>query len=232
MPGLRAALTFNAGNPISTTSSLMIGGSYPPFETFWRQPYQSVSQVPNHFPDDTTHIMMLTPSLLLDTKYVDAKLAVQGFDVNTNANSEDDDHIRGYNGRGSLRLKLFDGVVIPFANAAYTRNDTLFANDLTRRAPERYQAVNLGGGVDIDVARRFKCVYDCADGFGLQYQQVQFQTGDGLVTTNRYANLGGTFWIVPNVSLGARLAYWSTKQENSALTNEISTILALRFIMN
>jgi len=58
----------------------MIGGSYPPFETFWRQPYQSVSQVLNHFPDDTTHIMMLTPSLLLDTKYVDAKLAVQGFD--------------------------------------------------------------------------------------------------------------------------------------------------------
>jgi hypothetical protein len=232
VPGLRAALTFNAGNPISTTSSLMIGGSYPPFESFYIQPYQSVSQVPNHFPDDTSHIMMLTPSLLLDTKYVDAKLAVQGFDVNTNTNKEDDDHIRGYNGRGSLRLKLLDGVIVPFASAAYTRNDTLVANDLAKRSPDRYQAVNLGGGVDFDVARRFKCVYDCADGFGIQYQQVQFQTGDGLVTTNRYANVGATYWIVPNVSLGARLAYWSTKQEQSALTNEISTILALRFIMN
>src|SRR5689334_7975812 len=30
VPGLRAALTFNAGNPVSTTSSFMIGGSYPP----------------------------------------------------------------------------------------------------------------------------------------------------------------------------------------------------------
>jgi hypothetical protein len=58
------------------------------------------------------------------------------------------------------------------------------------------------------------------------------QIGEGLVTTNRYANLGATFWIAPNVSLGARLAYWSTKQEGSALTNEISALTALRFIMN
>jgi hypothetical protein len=176
--------------------------------------------------------MMLTPSLLLDTKYIDAKLAVQGFDVNTNTNKEDDDHIRGYNGRGTVRAKLFDGVLGPFASAAYTRNDTLLATDLSKRASERYQAVNLGGGVDVDVARRFKCVYDCADGFGVQYQQVQYQTGDNLVTTNRYVNVGATYWIVPNVSLGARFAYWSTKQERSALTNEISSILALRFIMN
>ncbi|MDB4935199.1 MAG: hypothetical protein JWP87_2171, partial [Labilithrix sp.] len=233
VPGLRAALTFNAGNPVSTTGSLMIGGSYPPFERFYTQPYQSVAQVANHFPDDTFHIMMLTPALLLDTKYVDAKAAVQGFDVNTNTNKEDDDHIRGYNLRGTMRVKLFDGVLVPFANAAYTRNDTLVANDLGRRAAPRYQAVNLGGGIDFDVARRFKCAYDCADGFGIQYQQVQFQTGlEGLVTTNRYANLGATYWIVPNVSLGARLAYWSTKQEHSALTDEKSVIVALRFIMN
>jgi hypothetical protein len=233
VPGLRAALTFNAGNPVSTTSSLMIGGSYPPFERFYTQPYQSVAQVANHFPDDTFHIMMLTPALLLDTKYVDAKAAVQGFDVNTNTGKEDDDHIRGYNLRGSVRVKLFDGVVVPFVNAAYTRNDTLVANDLAKRAPQRYQARNLGGGIDFDVARRFKCAYDCADGFGIQYQQVQFQTGlEGLVTTNHYANIGFTYWIVPNVSLGVRVAYWSTKQEHSALTDEKTGIVALRFIMN
>lgn len=232
VPGLRAAVTFNAGNPIATTSSLMIGGAYPPFERFYTQPYQSVSQVPNHFPDDTFHIMVLAPSLLLDTKYVDARAEVQGFDVNTNTNKEDDDHIRGYNARGTVKVKLFDGVLVPFASAAYTRNDTLVVADLSKRAADRYQAVNLGGGVDIDVARRFKCVYDCADGFGVQYQQVQYQIGEGLVTTNRYGNVGGTFWIAPNVSLGARAAYWSTKQEGSALTNELSFLTALRFIMN
>ena len=239
VPGLRAALTFNAGNPVSTTSSLMVGGSYPPFERFYTQPYQSVSQVPNHFPDDTSHIMMLSPSLLLDTKYVDARAEVQGFDVNTNTNKEDDDHIRGYNIRGSVRLKLLDGLLIPFANTSYNRNDTVLANDLGKRAAERYQAVNLGGGIDIDVARRFKCAYDCADGFGVQYQQVQFQIGEGLVTTNRYLNVGGTIWIAPNVSFGTRFAYSTTKHEGAAETGAnnpvfdyITMIGALRFIMN
>ncbi len=230
--GLRLALTFNAGNPISTTSSLLIGGSYPPFERFYTQPYQSVGQVANHFPDDTFHIMMFTPSVLIDTKVIDAKVAVQGFDVNTNTNSGSDDHIRGYNIRGTMRLKLLDGLLVPFLNGAYTRNDTLLANDLSKRAADRYQAVNLGAGLDVDVARRFQCAYDCADGFGIQYQQVQFQIGDGLVTTNRYANLGGTIWIAPNVSLGMRLAFWNTKQEQSAATGEKSGIVALRFIMN
>jgi len=229
--GLRAALTFNAGNPVATTSSLMIGGAYPPFERFYTQPYQAVNQGPNHFPDDTFHIMVLTPSLLVDTKYVDARLAVQGFDVNTNMNQENDDHIRGYNVRGSVRAKLLDGLLIPFVSGAYTRNDTLVANNLAQRAKERYQAVNVGGGIDVDVARRFRCNWDCADGFGVQYQNVQYQVGDFLVTTNHYLNVGGTFWIAPYASVGARFAYWSTAQEGSAETGDRSGILSLRFIM-
>jgi hypothetical protein len=230
--GLRAAITFNAGNPVSTTSSLMIGGSFPPFERFYTQPYQAVGRSSNNFPDDTFHIMVLTPSIIVDTKYIDARVAVQGFDVTTNTDKESQDHIHGYNARATVRLKLADGIVVPFANAAYTRNDTLVATDLSKRAPDRYQAVNLGAGVDIDVARRFQCVYDCADGFGIQYQQVQYVVGEGLVTTNRYANIGATFWIIPNVSLGARLAFWDTKQTGSAATGERSGIVALRFIMN
>lgn len=230
-PGLRLALTFNAGNPVSTTSSLMIGGAFPPFERFYTQPYQAVNQGPNHFPDDTFHIMVLTPSVLVDTKYVDARLAVQGFDVDTNTNSSSNDDIRGYNVRGTVRAKLLDGMLVPFASAAYTRNDTLVANDLAKRASERYQALNFGGGVDVDLARRFRCAWDCADGFGAQLQQVQFQIGDGLVTTNRYLNVGATWWIAPNVSLGGRFAFWLTQQEYSAATGERSGIVSLRFIM-
>lgn len=230
--GLRAAITFNAGNPVATTSSLMVGGSYPPFERFYTQPQQAVGRDPNHFPDDTFHMLVLTPSLMFDTKYIDGRFAVQGFDVTTNTDKASQDDIRGYNARGTIRLKLLDGLLVPFANAAYTRNDTLVPNDLGKRSADRYQAINLGGGIDIDVARRFQCAYDCADGFGMQYQQVQYVVGEGLVTTNRYANVGATFWIVPNVSLGARFAFWNTRQEGSAATGETSGILALRFIMN
>ena len=186
LPGLRAGLTLNAGNPVSTTSSLMIGGPFPPFERFYTQPYQAVNQGPNHFPDDTFHIMVLTPSVLFDSKIVHARFAVQGFHVDANTNRTDDDPIRGYNVRGSVRLELADGLLVPFASAAYTRNDTLVPNDLARRARERYHAVNVGAGLDVDLARRFRCAYDCADGFGVQVQQVQHQIGDGLVTTNRY----------------------------------------------
>lgn len=232
VPGVRAALTLNAGNPVSTTSSLMIGGAFSPFERFYTQPYQQVNQGPNHFPDDTFHIMVLSPSVLVDTTYVDARFEVQGFDVNTNMNREDDDHIRGYNVRGSVRAKIAGGAFMPFASVAYTRNDTLVPNDLATRAPERYHALNYGGGFDVGVSRRYRCAWDCADGFGVQYQQVQYQVGDQLVTTNNYANIGATYWLAPYASLGGRLAYWATKQEGSAQTGETSAIVSLRFIMN
>lgn len=231
IPGLRAGLTFNAANPVSSTSSLMVGGSFPPFERFYTQPYQAVNQGPNHFPDDTFHAMVLTPAVLVDTKMVDAKLAIQGFDIDTNMNTPDNDHIRGYNVRGNVRLKLADGLLVPFINGAYTRNDTLVANNLAKRASERYQAVNLGGGVDVDIQRRFKCSYDCADGLGAQYQQVQYQVGDGIVTTQRFVNVGATYWLAPNVSLGARFAMWMNEVEYTAAVGERSVIAALRFIM-
>ncbi|HEY8078930.1 MAG TPA: hypothetical protein VIF62_32585 [Labilithrix sp.] len=228
---LRIALTFNAGNPVSTTGSLLVGGTYPPFDRFYTQPYQSIAQAANKFPDDTFHLMMVTPALLLDTSIVDAKVAVQGFDIDTDMNHSSNDHIRGYNVRGTARLKLFDSMIVPFASAAYTRNDTLLASDLSKRAPDRYQAVDFAGGVDFDWARRFACPYDCADGVGVEYNQVQFQIGDGLVTTNRYLNIGATYWLTSHVSLGARFAAWQTEPQYSAATGERSGILALRFVM-
>ena len=246
VPGLRAGLAFNAGNPVSNTASLMIGGSFPPFERFYTQPYQQVNQSANHFPDDTFHSIVLTPSVLADTKHFDARAAVQMFDVNTNTNSKDDEHIRGYNLRGTARVKLLDRMVVPFAGFAYTRNDTLVPTNTALRAPDRYHAVNLGGGVDLNLQRRYRCSHDCADGFGAQYQQVQFQIGEGLVTTQRYVNVGGTYWLAPNVSLGLRFAMWTQEAEQPVTAagvaagqtkpevhtqGEKSVIAALRFIM-
>jgi hypothetical protein len=230
-PGLKLGLTFNAGNPVSTTASLMIGGSFPPFERFYTQPYQAVNQGPNHFPDDTFHIMIITPAVMLDTKYIDAKLALQRFDVNTNMNRQDDAHILGYNLRGTARLKLLDGMVVPFASGAFTQNDTMKPNDLATRAAERYRAIDIGGGADVNYARRYKCSYDCADGIGVQYQNVQYQVGEGIVTTNRYLNVGTTYWLAPNVALGARFAMWFTEVAGQASVGERSGIVALRFVM-
>lgn len=246
LPPLRLGLTLNAGNPVSTTSSLLIGGAYPPFDRFYTQPYQQVNQSANHFPDDTFHSIVVTPSLLVDTKYVDTRLAVQRFDVNPNTGSADEAHILGYNLRGTARVKLFDSMIVPFLSGAYTRNDTLIATDLSKRAADRYVAVNVGGGVDVAVMRRYKCSHDCADGFGAQYQQVQFQIGDGLVTTQRYVNLGATVWLAPVVSAGLRFAWWRSSAEQPitadalrlgqttpsiAANGERSFLATLRFVM-
>lgn len=246
VPGLRAALTFNAGNPVSSTASLLVGGGYPPHERFYTQPYVAVGQSANNFPDDTFHSMVVTPSVLVDTKYVDVRVAVQGFDIDPNMASNTNDDIRGYNVRGTVRAKLFDGLLVPFASTAYTKNDTLVQTNLAQRAKDRYQAVNAGGGIDVDLARRYRCSHDCADGFGVQYQQVQYQIGEGLVTTERYVNVGATYWLAPNVSVGVRYAQWTQEAEQPiaaaavaagktlpdiVTSGERSGIVSLRFVM-
>jgi hypothetical protein len=235
--GLRLGLTFNAGNPVSTTSTLAVGGTFPPFERLYTQPYQAVGQVPNNFPDDTFHAMVLTPSVLLDSRYVDARVAFQGYDIDTNMTKGTNDHVRGFNLRGTARAKLLDNALTPFVSAAYTVNDTLVPTDLGKRADDRYKAVNLGGGVDYNVRRRFKCAHDCADGVGAQYQQVQFQTGDAYVTTFRYVNVGASYWLLPNVAVGARFAYWvqqQTGQGGAKVVEDVgerSVIVGLRGVL-
>lgn len=243
---LRFGFVFNAGNPVSTTASLLVGGGYPPYDRFYTQPYVAVGQSANNFPDDTFHEMVATPSVLVDTKHFDFRLAFQMFDIDPNMASNTNDDIRGYNLRGTARAKLFDDHIVPFASAAYTHNDTLIQTNVAKRSPDSYQAVNFGGGVDLNLARRFRCSYDCADGLGGQYQQVQYQIGDGLVTTERYLNIGATYWLTPHVSLGGRFAmameeaeqpitqadFNSGKRSPSIFTSgERSAIASLRFVM-
>lgn len=230
-PKLRLGLAVNSGNPVATTSTLAVGGTFPPFERLYTQAYQAVNQGPNHFPDDTFHAIVVTPSVLYASEIVDVKIAAQGFDINTNTTKAGDDHVRGYNLRGTGRLKLVNGLVVPFASGAYTRNDTLEPNNLERRSPDRYQAIDLGGGVDVNVSRRFAENHDAADGFGVQFQNVQFQVGNGLVTTLRYANLGGSYWLTPHVALGARASLWVQQQKGAQDVGERNVIVGLRAII-
>ena len=90
--------------------------------------------------------------------------------------------------------------------------------------------MNLGGGVDVDVARRFKCVYDCADGFGVQYQQVQFQIGDGPRHDEPLRQRRRD--VLDRAQRLARraLSLWVRQQKGAPMTGERSIILALRAI--
>lgn len=229
--GLRIGFAFNAGNPVSNTATLMIGGTFPPFERLFTQAYQAVNQGPNHFPDDTFHSMIFTPSVLFDSKYVDAKVALQAFTVDTNTTSTKNDPVRGYNARGTVRAKLLDGMIVPYLNAATTRNDTVVPTAVSTRSKDRYQAIVLGGGLDLNLARRHACKHDCADGIGLQFEQVQFQVGDGVVTSLRYANVGATIWALPYLAVGARFAWWQQTQKGIDDTGERTVTLGLRAVL-
>lgn len=210
--GFRLGLTLNAANPVSTTGSLVVGGTYPPFERFYLVPYQAVNQGPNHAPDDTFHIMILTPSVLYSNGRFEAHAAFQGYVVNTDTTRADDFPIRGFNLRGGARVQLLDGKVQPFVNAAWDRNDMLDPNNLRLRLEGQfYESISFGGGVDFN--------YSGQNGVGVQYMRIQLRQGAGVVTSLHYVNLGTTYWLTSNVSLGARLAF-SQKHEHRAGTSD------------
>ena len=230
-PGVRLGLTLNGGNPVSTTGSLMVGGIFPPFDRFYIQPYQSIGKGPNHFPDDTFHIMMATPSALVSVGPMDLRFALQGFVVNTDMTKGADDPIRGVNLRGALRLRLLDGALVPFANVALVRNDTVSPTDVSQITGDKYTGLTTGAGVDVNLGTRFRCPWTCADGLGAQYVLVQYRTGSGPTSRLHYANLGATVWASSRLSFGARVALALAVQPDVPTTGELAGFLTTRFLL-
>jgi len=210
-PGLRLGLTANAGNPVSMTGSLPIGGAFTPFERFYIQPYQAVNQGPNHYPDDTFQMYLLAPSVIWSVGPVEVKAEVQGYQVDTNTTSASDWFIYGFNARTSARAKLLDGRLQGFVNLAFDRND-VFDQATARLAPDKYISFCSGIGADFN--------YSGKNGVGAQYARIQFRQGGGFITVLQYANLGTTYWLTPNVALGARLAYAVRQELGSGLPDQ------------
>jgi len=226
--GLRVGLTFTAGNPVATTASLQVGGSFPPFDRFYLQPYQAVKQNPNNYPDDTFHIMLLAPSLLYTSSVFDAQAEFQGFVVDTNTSRRDDDNIRGYNLRANARLKLLDDTIAPFANVALERNDTVLPTDSTKLAVDKYTGLTWGAGVDVNYAHPYA---GRRNGIGAQYDRVQYQVGSGNITNLHYVNVGTTYWLNDRTALGARVAVWLRNDVGVHDEGEKSLLLTIRILL-
>ena len=227
---LRVGIAFNAGNPVSSTSSLLVGGAFPPFDRFYSQPYQAIGKGPNHYPDDTFHMMVLTPSILYDGPVLQVHGAFQRFVVDTDTTKTDDENIQGYNVRGNVRLRLLDGMIAPFGNVSFARNDTVQATNVSKLAPEKYKAITAGGGVDFNVMRPFEGS-TVAHGLGAQFEQVQYQVGNGNVTKLTYVNIGATYWLTPQLALGARFSLWRQRQVDLPDTGERAAFVTLRAVL-
>ncbi len=229
--GLRVGLAFTAGNPVSNTGTLMVGGTYPPFARVYEQPYQYIGKSANNFPDDSFHMMMLSPSVLYTSPMFDAKAAFQGAVIDTDTTKTDDQNIKAFNLRANARLKLMKEMLVPFFNVAYTKNDTVDPKNVARLSTDKYTGIVMGGGVDVNYDHPFVCSYGCANGVGIQYTQVQYQVGGGAVTRLHYLNLGTSYWVTDHVAIGARLAAWISVQPGPPDEGERSALVTLRFIM-
>lgn len=227
LPGLRLGLAANAGNPTSTSSVLAIGGSFPPYDRIFFQAAQRTRQDLNGYPDDQFHAYVLTPSVLYNHKYFEARSAAQMFTIDPNANDDVARSIRGYNVRANLRAHLFDDAISPFVNFSLDRNDVVDPANVTKLSADKYTGLAKGFGVDFNYQKRF----GNSNGIGVQYVDNQFKVGDGPLTTNRYFNVGTTYWLGKHVAAGARFALWSSEQKGQNANGERSVLLTLRLVL-
>jgi hypothetical protein len=213
LPGFRLGMTFNAGNPTSTSAVIAFGGSYPPYNTIFTEASQSTLNNASAYPSDQFQAYVFTPSAMYKNKYLEAKAAFQYFLINPEALNGTSPILRGYNCRASGALHLWDNYVMPFVNFNYGENDTVVGpgNGLNEISPDRYTAIGIGGGIDINYQKRFGNY----NGFGFQVVQDESRVGvDGIIARNRYYNVGTTYWLAPMVSVGLRYAEYTNEQLN------------------
>jgi hypothetical protein len=201
IPGLQPGITINAANPTSTTASLVVGGTFPPFSRFYFAPHQQVGRDASKFPADEYHIVVVTPSVIYQRELVEAQGAIQFFRVNTNTSTDMDQPIDGFNMRIGAALHLLDDRVHPFANVSVVQNEVVDPNDGMRLSGEIFRGITASGGVDWNYLRK--------NGVGLQYALVRDQQGEATKTTQHFINLGTTWWVNDFVSLGARFGIYS-----------------------
>ena len=205
-PGLRAGLTFHSTNPTGITGTMLTGGELFPYD---RPFYLAAAQVGrNEFmqPDQNLHIYFATPSIEYEDDFFEFRSAAQGYVLDTQMSTNEDERIRGYNLRASARLKLLDGQLAPFLNASRNENELLDPQDATIKLADTYEAYTVSGGADLHYSDRA--------GVGAQVAYLRQRHGDGRTRQEIYLNLGHTLWIEDGVSLGLRYAAFMRGESN------------------
>lgn len=194
--GLHVGATVNAGNPTSTTGTVMIGGTFPPFARFYEVPWSHVGRDARGFPLDSMHVLLVAPHLAWESPYLRAQAAVQVFVANTDTNSFGDENLTGYNIRLGLRGILFDGAFQPFANFSRILNDTVEPTDIGTLSQSYYEGITFSGGFDV-------ALYGLS-GLGAQYSLVREQVDGGSEQIRHFVNVGGSLAIFPFLAVDAR----------------------------
>lgn len=200
LPGLSPGIALNAANPTSTTASLVVGGTFPPFSRFYFAPWQQVGRDASKFPADEYHIVVVTPSVVYRTPTIDAQAGVQLFRVNTNTSTDMDQPIDGFNIRLGAAGHLLDRRLHPFANFSVVQNEVVDPDDGMVLSGEIFKGITASGGLDYN--------YLGNNGVGVSYAFVRDQQGAATRTSHHFVNLGTTWWLADTTSIGARLGIY------------------------
>ena len=206
---LTFGFTFNAGNPTSTTATVMVGGTFPPFQRFYEVPWSVVGRDARGFPASNFHMMMASPSARLTTKHVTAQLAAQTFRINTNTNTESDENLTGTNLRGGVRVSALDDHLVVFGNGSRVINDVVELDDLATLADAKFLGITVGGGMDVNVKD--------LNGFGVQYDRVREEQRGNEPEIRHFLNAGGTVFLTDTVFLSGRFAFFQRCQDGGEL---------------
>jgi hypothetical protein len=199
-PGVEPGFTLNAANPTSTTASLVLGGTYPPFSRFYFAPAEQVGRDANKFPSDEYYILVFSPSIVVHSDIAEASGAVQMFTADTNTSTMDDQPIRGYNIRGGVGLHLFGDQFHPFVNASRVTNGVLDAMN-GKIITDTFIGTTISGGLDWNISGR--------NGIGAEWAWLVDQQGSATRTTQHFVNVGGTLWLGDTTALGARIGIYT-----------------------
>jgi hypothetical protein len=199
-PPIELGFALNAANPVSTTSSLIVGGTFPPFARFYFAPYQYVGRDAANFPADEFHIVVVTPSAKLNLPNVELQGALQMLKVDTNMSSTTDQNIDGMNLRLGAVSTLARGMVRAFANASLVQNEVVDPDDGMRLSGEVFTGWTASGGVDVNPVPWL--------GGGISAAWIHDHQGDRDLAEQYFLNLGATWWLATKTAVGARFGLY------------------------
>lgn len=199
-PVVELGLALNAANPVSTTSSLIVGGTFPPFARFYFAPYQYVGRDAASFPADEFHIVVVTPSAKVNLPNVELQAALQMLEVDTNESSSEDQNIDGMNIRVGAATTLRGGMVRAFANASLVQNEVVDPDNGMRLSGEVFTGWTASGGVDVNPVPLV--------GGGLSAAWIHDHQGAKDLAEQYLVNLGATWWLATKTAVGARFGFY------------------------
>jgi len=214
--------TFHSTNPTGLTGSYQIGGALFPFTRPFGLAAAQVGRSSTTQPDTSLHMYFGTLSAVVKRGPVELKTAVQGYQLDTQMSSDEDERINGYNLRAALRVK-FSPKVKAFVNASRNNNEMLDPMDAKIKLPDTYSVTTFGAGVDYN--------YKGRNGFGVQYAQTRQVEGMQEALTEHYFNLGTTYWVNPMFSVSARYGWYMFDDHDRDVTGHSSLFVTGRLIL-